>query len=94
MRQRLLVLLLIFSLLVLCACVKHTYYVELTNGKSFYVDSPLLLDTESGTYTMRISGSRWTVPMDDVSFIDDAAQICFKNAYTDTYTCVDGLYQF
>lgn len=94
MRRCLAVLALTLSLVTLCACVKHTYYVELTNGKYFYVDSPLLLDTESGVYTMRIAGSRWTVPMDEVSFIDDAARICFKNTATDTYTCVDGLYQF
>lgn len=94
MRRSLAVLVIVLSLLSLCACVKHTYYVELTNGKYFYVDSPLLLDADAGVYTMRISGTRWNVPMDEVSFIDDAAQICFKNTATDTYTCVDGLYQF
>lgn len=94
MRRCLIAFVLAFSLLVLGACVKHTYYVELTNGKTFYVDSPLLLDADAGIYTMRIAGSPWTVPMDDVAFIDDAAQVCFKTTWTDTYTCVDGLYQF
>ena len=52
MRRCLVLFVLLVSLLTLCACVKHTYYVELTNGKNFYVDSPLLLDADAGIYTM------------------------------------------
>jgi len=94
MRRIVLAVLLMLFLLSLIGCVPHTYYVELTNGRSLYVDPPLILDTEAGTYSMSINGVRQIVPMDDVSLIDDAAQICFKNKYTDTFTCFDALYQF
>lgn len=93
-RMLLLVGLLTIMVTAVCGCVRHTYYVELTNGESFYVDPPLVLDTGSGLYSMSVNGVRRTVTMDDVAFLDDAVQICFKNAYTDDYTCFDALYQF
>ncbi len=87
-------------LLVLCCCgplagcARHTYLVELNDGRSFYVDPPLVLDSEKGVYRMWVSGKRHTVAMEDVYAIDDAAQICYQNTYTDTFTCYDALYQF
>jgi len=75
-------------------CARHTYYVELTDGKSFYVDPPLALDSQKGVYHMWIAGTRRTIPMDNVRYLDDAAQICYQNGLTDTFTCFDALYQF
>ncbi|EHJ46762.1 hypothetical protein DFW101_0745 [Solidesulfovibrio carbinoliphilus subsp. oakridgensis] len=75
-------------------CARHTYYVELNDGKYFYADPPLVLDTKKGVYRMWIAGSRQAIPMDDVRYIDDAAQICYQNGVTDTFTCFDALYQF
>lgn len=94
--MRLLCLAMVFSLglALLTGCMRHTYYVELTNGKSFYVDPPLVLDKESAIYYMNVNGVRKVIAMDEVSHIDDAAQICYQNIHTDTFTCVDGLYQF
>lgn len=85
------------ALVALSGCfARHTYYVELTNGQYFYVDPPMVLDTDRGVYYMHVAGTRRIVPMDDVRFIDDAAQICYQNGYaaTDTYTCYDALYQW
>jgi hypothetical protein len=91
--MRVLVLLVVLS--VCCfGCARHTYYVELNNGKSFYVDPPLVLDSERSIYYMWIAGKRQVVPMDEVRYLDDAVQICYKNSYTDSFTCFDALYQF
>jgi len=75
-------------------CARHTYYVELRDGKSFYVDPPLVLDSDKGVYYMWIAGKRQTIPMDRVSYLDDAAQICYQNGATDTFTCFDALYMY
>ena len=75
-------------------CARHTYYVELTNGKSFYVDPPLVLDSQKGVYHMWIAGTRQSVPMDSVRYLDDATQICYQNGQTDAFTCFDALYQY
>lgn len=75
-------------------CARHTYYVELTNGKYFYVDPPLILDADKGVYHMWIAGKRQTIPLDNVRYLDDAAQICYQNGVTDTFNCYDALYQF
>ncbi|MGD9609379.1 MAG: hypothetical protein AB7U59_08230 [Desulfovibrionaceae bacterium] len=82
------------GLVALAGCVRHTYYVELTNGQYFYVDPPLILDREAQVYSMRVNGVRKVIAMDEVSHIDDAAQICYQNLQTDTFTCIDGLYQY
>ncbi len=86
--------LLLLVLLALAGCARHTYYVELTNGKTFYADPPLVLDTDKGVYRMWIAGTRHVIPMDDVRYLDDAAQICYQNGLTDTFTCYDALYQY
>jgi|GEM_PF-2114077 len=97
MRRVCLAIILVLTVAALGACfARHTYYVELTNGKYFYVDPPLVLDTEKGVYYMNIAGVRQVVPIDEVSQLDDAAQICYQNGYadTDTFTCYDALYQW
>jgi len=97
MRRLCLAIMLSLAVASLYACfARHTYYVELTNGQYFYVDPPLVLDAEKGVYYMNIAGARRIVPMEDVSFLDDAAQICYKNGYadTDTFTCYEALYQW
>lgn len=97
MRRVWLALILSVAVVTLGACfARHTYYVELTNGKYFYVDPPLVLDAEKGVYYMNVAGVRQIVPMDEVSYLDDAAQICYQNGYadTDTFTCYDTLYQW
>ncbi|WP_300157469.1 hypothetical protein [Solidesulfovibrio sp.] len=80
--------------LCLGGCARHTYRVELNDGKTFYVDPPLVLDTETGVYSMWIAGKRHAIPMDDVYYLDDASQICYQNGATDVFTCYDALYQF
>jgi hypothetical protein len=92
--MRLLVLLVMLGVVALCGCARHTYYVELNNGKTFYADPPLVLDADKGIYYIWVAGQRQIVPMDDVRYLDDAAQICYKNGVTDAYTCFDALYQF
>ena len=85
------------ALLALTGCfARHTYYVELTNGQYFYVDPPMVLDADRGVYYMYVAGKRRVVAMEDVSFIDTTAQICYQNGYadTDTFTCYDALYQW
>lgn len=78
----------------LCGCARHTYYVELNNGKTFYADPPLVLDSDKSVYRMWIAGQLHVIPMDDVRYLDDATQICYKNGVTDSYTCYDAMYQF
>jgi len=75
-------------------CARHTYYVELTDGNYFYADPPLVLDAKSGVYRMWIAGTRHAIPMDNVRYLDDTAQICYQNGVTDAFTCFDALYQF
>ena len=48
----------------------------------------------SGGVRMWIAGKRQTIPMDRVSYLDDAAQICYQNGATDTFTCFDALYMY
>jgi hypothetical protein len=78
----------------LSGCARHTYYVELNNGKYFYADPPLVLDSHKGVYHMWVAGQMHVIPMDDVRYLDDATQICYKNGVTDEFTCYDALYQF
>lgn len=92
--MRLLALLMMLAVVALCGCARHTYYVELNDGKALYVDPPLVLDSEKRIYHMWIKGQRQIIPMDDVRYIDDAIQICYKNGVTDSFTCFDALYQF
>jgi hypothetical protein len=94
MRRILLAALLTCCLASALGCVRHTYYVELANGQYFYADPPLVLDTDSGLYTMWVGGTRRTIPINEVTLLDDAAQICFQNTATDSFTCFDALYQF
>ncbi len=94
MRTLCLVMLLWLCLVSGFGCARKTYYVELTSGKTFYADPPLVLDAETGVYHMGVAGRRLDIPMDTVRYIDDAAQICYKNPHTDAYTCYDALYQF
>ncbi|MEA4857835.1 MAG: hypothetical protein AAGU21_01510 [Solidesulfovibrio sp.] len=91
---RLVVFLLLLGCLPLFGCARHTYYVELANGKYFYADPPLVLDNDKGVYRMWVAGQLHIIPLDDVRYLDDAAQICYKNGVTDTFTCYDALYQF
>ncbi|WP_428558724.1 MAG: hypothetical protein ACP59X_12480 [Solidesulfovibrio sp. DCME] len=91
---RLLLILLVLGCLSLSGCARHTYYVELSNGKYFYVDPPLVLDSDKAVYRMWVAGKLHIIPIDDVRYLDDAAQICYKNGLTDTFTCYDALYQF
>ncbi len=73
MRLTCLAVLLALGLLAVSGCARHTYYVELTNGNSFYVDPPLVLDKQSGTYHMKVNGLRKVISIDEVRYIDDAA---------------------
>ena len=62
--------------------------VDLTGVKSVEREMMLLrVDAE---------GAKRAEVMEDVSFLDDAAQICYKNGYadTDTFTCYEALYQW
>lgn len=94
MRLMCLAVVLMLGLVVLPGCARHTYLVELNNGNTYYVDPPLILDKQAGVYTMKVNGQRRVVALDEVRYIDDAAQICYQNPYTDMYTCFDALYQF
>ena len=91
---RLVLLPLCLGCLLLSGCARHTYYVELNDGEIFYADPPLVLDAQSGVYRMWVAGKRHVIPMDDVRYLDDAAEICYQNGITDTFTCYDALYQF
>ena len=92
--MRLVALIVVLVIATLCGCARHTYYVELNDGKTVYVDPPLVLDSDKRIYHMWIKGQRHTIPMDDVRYIDDAVQICYKNSVTDSFNCFDALYQF
>jgi hypothetical protein len=94
MRLSCLVLAGMLAVAALFGCARHTYYVELANGKYFYVDPPLIFDKENEIYYMRVNGVQKVFAMDEVSYIDDAAQICFQNVNTDTSYCVDSLYHY
>lgn len=91
---------LFLSILVLSAalffsgCARHTYYVALNDGRTFYADPPLVLDTQNRLYRMRVGGRIYRIPMDDVSYLDDAIQVCYANGFDDTSTCLDALYQY
>ena len=90
----LLLVCLVLSACFLSGCGRHTYFVELNDGKKFYADPPLVLDTQKRVYHMWIAGKRCTIPMNDVYYLDDAAEICYANGFDDTYTCLDALYQY
>ena len=94
MRAWMLCLLLLVAASLQFGCGRHTYLVETKDNKSFYVTPPLVVDAEKGVYYMWINGQRRTVPMEQVYRIDDAAQICYQNGVTDTFTCYDNLYYF
>lgn len=80
--------------LFLSGCARHTYYVQLNDGKKFYADPPLVLNTNKRVYYMWTGGKRYVIPMDSVYNIDDADQVCYSEGFDDMYTCIDGLYQF
>ncbi|MFU2209515.1 hypothetical protein [Solidesulfovibrio sp. C21] len=82
------------SVLFCSGCARHTYLVELNDNKTFYADPPLVLDSQNRLYRMWIAGKQYRIPMDDVRYIDDAAQVCYQNGFDDTYTCFDALYQY
>ncbi|MHC1789154.1 hypothetical protein [Solidesulfovibrio sp.] len=94
MRALMLCLVLLAVLGLQAGCARHTYLVETMDRKLFYVDPPLVLDAEKGVYSMWIKGQRRIVPMDQIYRIDDAAQVCYQNGVTDTFTCYDNLYTF
>ena len=52
MRLSCLVLAGMLAVAALFGCARHTYYVELANGKYFYVDPPLIFDKENEIYYM------------------------------------------
>ena len=94
MRLCCLAVLVSLALFSLAGCMRHTYYMELNNGQTFYADPPLVLDTEAGVYYVGVGGVRRTIPIDDVRYLDDTAQVCYQNIHTDTYTCYEAFYQF
>ena len=85
---------LLVLVLALCGCARNLYTVTLDNGEKFYADPPVKLSDDKSHYIFSVNGKERVVPFDDVYYITQASQKCYRNEETGEYSCFESFYRY